>query len=225
MADRASLIAKIQALLAKTVGNGCTEAEAIAALELARKLMDQHDVGDTDLAFGGEQAGIEARRVSDRDRIRNRLHVAVGRFCGCRAWQGTFEELVYCGLVSKTIFAHWLLDTLADFVARELQTYLARTPGVGRVRRRETEAFVEGCCARLCERLEELTPAASELMALRDQLIEEKMATAGITLSRGRGRFRLLDGRAHGAGVAAGDQAQFNRPMGGRHLSGLLGRR
>ena len=41
---REGLFAKVRALLAKTVENGCTEAEAMAALELARRLMAEHEI-------------------------------------------------------------------------------------------------------------------------------------------------------------------------------------
>lgn len=214
MADRSALVQKIRALLAKTVANGCTEGEAMAALAKARQLMDEHEIGDADLQFGGEAVNAGAERKPDRDGVRQKLHIAVGRFCGCHGWRGGFEELVYCGLASETIFAHWLLDMLADFVGRELAAYLARTPGIGRVRRLESEAFNDGCCARICERLEELTPAGTALAIARSDLIERFMSEEGIELGRARGRFRLLDARAQAAGLAAGDGAQFSQPMG-----------
>jgi hypothetical protein len=211
--DRASRIAKVKALLAMTVENGCTEAEAMSALEKARAIMDADGIDELDLAFGGEKVEANAQCVSDRDRIRDRLFVSVGRFCGCRSWTGGFESVVFCGLVSETIFAHWLLDMLADFVDRELANYLARTPGVGRVRRKETEAFTEGCCARICERLDELAPKRSDLALARASLIETFLAEQDIRLSRGRSRFKLLEADAHDAGEAAGDGAQFARPV------------
>ena len=40
---------KISALLAKTQHNGCTEAEAIAAAELAEKLMDKYGLSLSEL--------------------------------------------------------------------------------------------------------------------------------------------------------------------------------
>jgi len=41
-ARRSALLDKISALLAKTQHNGCSEAEALAAAELAQKLMDKY---------------------------------------------------------------------------------------------------------------------------------------------------------------------------------------
>jgi hypothetical protein len=227
--SREALIAKIKALLAKTVGNGCTEAEAIAALELASRLMAENAIGDTDLAFDGEGVAATPARADDRQGIRAKLCPSVGRFCGCRSWTGSFEEIVFCGLVSETVFAHWLLDTLGDFVGRELGNYLARTPGIGRVRRRESEAFVTGCCGRLCERLDALAPKRSELALARRSLIETFMSEQGINLGRGREKFRLLDAAAVDAGAAAADLAQFSRPVNGggpiRTIDNRSGRR
>jgi len=40
---------KIRALLAKTIENGCTEAEAMAAIEMARAMMDAYEVTEADL--------------------------------------------------------------------------------------------------------------------------------------------------------------------------------
>ena len=44
MGDRDAILARIRALLAKTVANGCTEAEAVAAAELAAKLLAKHNL-------------------------------------------------------------------------------------------------------------------------------------------------------------------------------------
>ena len=221
---RASRIAKVKALLAMTVDNGCTEAEAMSALAKARAIMDADGIDDVDLAFGGEKVEANAKAASDRDRIRERLFGSVGRFCGCRSWTGSFEQLIFCGLASETIFAHWLLDMLADFVARELASYLQRTPGISRVRRRETEAFTAGCCDRICDRLEALAPKSTELALARNALIDMFMAEQDVRLSRGRSRFKLHDARAHGAGEAAGDGAQFQRPMEGGRAAKAIGR-
>src|ERR1700737_951902 len=117
---RQKLLAKIKALLAKTVANGCTEAEAMDALEMAQRMMEEYEVTETDLQFGAEQAQMDKREQDDRDRIREYLATAVGQFCQCEVWRGGHESITFCGLPSDTVFAHWLLDTLADFVKREL---------------------------------------------------------------------------------------------------------
>ena len=49
MNDRNSLLDKIRALMSKTAENGCTEHEALAALDKARALMDAYEITDTEL--------------------------------------------------------------------------------------------------------------------------------------------------------------------------------
>lgn len=210
---RKALIDKIKALLSKTVANGCTEAEAMSALEKARQMMAAHEVDPADIAAGGEECVRESRTVPDRDRIRERLATAVGEFCGCRAWKGPqFEAVSFFGFEGDALFAHWLLDMLADFVARELAHYLERTwkPGTPRVRRVESNGFVAGCTQRIALRLIELTNPDKT----RNAIVEREMKSAGVALRDGNSSFRRVDGRAHEAGLRAGDGAQFNRPVG-----------
>lgn len=231
MSDRKALIAKIQALLAKTVKNGCTEAEAMSALEKARAMMADHDVDQDDLTFGGETCIDHSTTAKDRDRVRESLATAVGAFCECRAWTAGFERIVFFGLQSDTGFANWLLTTLADFVRRELENWLRATwkPGTPSVRRRETEGFVNGCTRRLSERLFALAPRPKpgngrDLVVAKMALIEKEMAERGI---RTRETFKLGRGDrdADDAGELAGDRARFNRPIDENAVRGRIGGR
>ena len=52
--NRDDLIEKVRALLSKTVDNGCTEAEALAALDKAHALMDAYEVTGADLQLTKE---------------------------------------------------------------------------------------------------------------------------------------------------------------------------
>jgi Protein of unknown function (DUF2786) len=220
MSARKRLLAKIRALLQKTVDNGCTEAEAMAALDLARRLMDEHEVSETEVA-DGEAIQTETVQKSDRNNVRNYLAPAVGRFCGCRSWtDGGRETIVFCGLESSTVFAHWLLDTLEAFVLRELAAYLRRTwtPQSPSVRRVESNSFVIGCAGRIVRRLDELTPKPAPgrgLVVQRYALIDAFMKARGIRLRYDPlGRRGAADDRATQAGWDAGKHAQFNKPVG-----------
>ncbi|MGY3535369.1 DUF2786 domain-containing protein [Bradyrhizobium sp. USDA 4452] len=229
---RAAMIAKIKALLAKTVENGCTEGEALAALEKARAMMAEHAIGDDDVNFGGEQCIRDSTSQDDRDRIRQSLATGVAAFCECRTWTGPgFEQINFCGLEGDVGFAHWLLDTLAAFVRRELAAYLRATwaPTMGRVRRLETAGFVGGCCRRIAERLHELAPKPApgngrDLVLAKGALIDRTMQDLGIKL-RDTFHRKRIDRTADAAGERAGDHAQFNRPVDGCAPMGMIGRR
>jgi hypothetical protein len=56
--NRDELIEKIRALMSKTVANGCTEAEALAALDKARAFMDAYEVTEAELQLTKEEAAI-----------------------------------------------------------------------------------------------------------------------------------------------------------------------
>jgi hypothetical protein len=49
--NRKSTLAKIKALLAKTTENGCTEDEAMAALDKAREMMDNRNLFRTNVPW------------------------------------------------------------------------------------------------------------------------------------------------------------------------------
>lgn len=219
---RKALFAKLRALLSKTVENGCTEAEALAALMVARRIMAEHDVAETDLSLGDEGVTFEQRQKSDRDKIRDALAMAVGRFCQCRAYSSGFETLTFAGLESDALFAHWLLDMLGDFVARSLREYLAKTwkRGTPTVRRLESAGFTSGCCIRINERLHELaddadkaTPRGRGLVVVKHAMIDREMQARGIKLRDRWAKTGPQDNNAWYAGHERGDAAQFNKPI------------
>lgn len=225
MNTRAQLIAKIKALLSKTVENGCTEAEAMAALAVARRMMDQHEIDATDIAFGGESVTEEVKVKTDFEKIRDHLATPVGFFCGCQTWKrGMSDTIVFCGLQSEALFAHWLLDMLDDFVLRELDAYTLANRR--RLTRWERSSFIVGCTSRIAQRLRELTPKPKpgngrDLVVAKNALVENYMKERGI---KPREPFKLynLDDEAYDAGMLAGDKAQFNRPVDGREERKLI---
>jgi hypothetical protein len=213
---RETLFAKVRALLAKTVENGCTEAEAMAALELAQRLMAENEISEADLAAGVEDVRVDRRTKPDREDARDKLYAGIGAFCHCRAWKAGFDAVSFAGLDSEVIFAHWLLDMLADFVERGVGDYMATARPRGS-RRQARKDFVHACCIRITKRLYELaearTPKGKGLVVAKHALIDAELAKRGIEL---RDRFRLHTDRdrdAAAAGWARGADARFDRPV------------
>jgi len=210
------ILAKIQALLQKTVENGCTEGEAMSALAKARALMNEYEVTESDLTFGGEQAKVNTQPKRDPYDVRARLCDGVGKFCGCRAFRNGIERVAFVGLYAETVFAHWLLDTLERFVDRECQNYLQANPVHGirpEARRREIRGFTWACADRIAQRLRELAPPATDIVVKKNELIDAALAQAGIKL-RDHFRLKKVDPQASNAGTAAGNRARFDKPMG-----------
>src|SRR4029453_19534791 len=122
--QREGLLDKIRGLLAKTLENGCTESEAMAALDKAHAMMAAYDVSKNELSRTKEEKAILRREppgTKDPHRIKWFLLSSVAQFCGCQGWRKTHERVVvFCGLPSDTRFATWLLDTLTGFVQPQI---------------------------------------------------------------------------------------------------------
>jgi Protein of unknown function (DUF2786) len=222
---------KIRALMAKTVENGCTEEEALAALAKARAMMDVYEISDDELALTKEETAILRREPPDSKdphRIKNLLVQAVAPFCGCQAWRDRDRTLTFCGLRADVQFATWLLDTLTAFVEAELVEHLMSTLAEGRHRREVIRGFVTGCTGRITERLNELrqkskaavtTSNAKALVVAKDAAIKAKMEEEGIYLRKCGGSTGAIDNSSYQAGSTAGNRASFGRPVSGRNAT------
>jgi hypothetical protein len=242
--DRKSLFRKIKALLAKTTENGCTENEAMAALDKARAMMDAHDISDTDLAFDGEKV---ERETVDRGKDNIRWHLAdgVGKFCDCRVWGNGNSQIVFFGLQSDAIFAGWLLDTLEKFVRRNSLAFLADVgrpvsgvtdlfgaPLNGKDREYKRRSFVQGCVSRIYERLRQAAAERAStvcgngraLVPVKNALVETAFRELGLSLRKSRAGKGKADFGAFDRGRQAGDRATFGRPVKGGARPLAIGR-
>lgn len=224
--NRENLLDKIRALLSKTTGNGCTEAEALAALDKARAMMDAYEVTEADLQLTKAEAAVlrsEPAGSRDPHNIKWYLCSAVADFCDCKAWRARNGGLVFCGMQSDAQFATWLLDSLALFVQGELTNHLMGNLAPKGERRFVINGFVVGCTGRISSRLDTLTQQSKAaaagnsraLVVTKTAAIKATMDKAGIKLRTGRSSSCRLDGNSYRAGQAAGERASFGRPVNG----------
>jgi hypothetical protein len=148
--SREKTLDRIRALLSKTTENGCTQEEALAALDKARAFMDAYEVTEADLQLAKDEGAIlrkEPPGASDPHGIKRSMSWAVAKFTDCRAWRNRRTDgggLVFCGLQADVRFATWLLDHLTNFVQAELANHL-----MGNVAGRPTPA---PSYQRICDR-------------------------------------------------------------------------
>lgn len=224
---RKKLLERVRAIMAKTLSNGCTEGEAMLALEKARELMAAYDISEAELGVTQEQesARVYKDATDDRYRIKSHLLYPVGKFTRCRPWTGSRYSdyrVAFCGLESDVDFATWLLEMLQRFVLRELKAFQAERRAQGLACPRIiSSSFVHGCVERIAERLRELAPpepvgeATNALVVSRQALISKALSDAGIKLVKGRRRSSTVSPVAYKAGIGAGNAARFDRPVGG----------
>lgn len=225
--SRKKMLERVRAILAKTMANGCTEGEAMAALAKAQELMAAYDISEAELGAPSEaQEGATVFKTDSVDPydIKRSLARAVGRFTRCKSWSGKAAGYAvgFAGLESDTVFANWLLDTLQAYVMRALKDHQAERRSQGLSNPRIIGAsFVRGCSERIGQRLNELAdkampapgPAGTSLVVSRNALIAAAMKAAGINLHKSKRRYVRTDGRAWNAGAAAGNGARFDRPV------------
>lgn len=210
-----------RALDGNRAANGCTEAEALAALAKARAMMDAYEVTADDLKLAKEQAAIlkDTETRDDKHGIARYLVRAVAMFCDCDGWRKG-EGFVFCGAPSDVQMADWLHRHLIMFVQGELANYLMTCEAPRGMRRRMINGFVLGCTGRILQRVKEMivrsrAAAASNSRALvivKADAIRAVKEAAGIMVTT-RIAKRRMDAGALEAGKLAGDRATLARPV------------
>jgi hypothetical protein len=222
--NRDNLIEKIRALMSKTVDNGCTEAEALAALDKARAMMDAYEVTEADLQLTKAESAVlhsEPPSSLDPHGIKLGISVDIAKFCDCKIWKAP-TGLVFCGLPADVSLATRLIDSLAAFVQAELTRHLMGSIAP-KGERRFINGFLAGCCKRINDRLTALCEQSAavatcngrELVAIKSTAIADKMKASNINLRKVRPSRRRIDDASFQAGLSAGDRASFGRPVSG----------
>jgi hypothetical protein len=153
--------ARIKALAEKTVSNGCTEAEAMAAAEMVGRLLERY-------ALSMEEIDVrEARCVQIEIPIGGRRRrpidgcvTAIARFCDCKVWvsrDAMMPNYVFFGFDADTALARYLFNVIDRAMATALRAFRATQPrlsGVGL--RSASKSFQQGMAARVADRLDEL---------------------------------------------------------------------
>jgi hypothetical protein len=218
--ERTKVVGRVKALLAKTLENGCTEAETMAAMEKAAEIMAAHDIAEGDLQQQLDEH-VVTRHTGNIDpyKVRWNLCSAVATFTHCREWRQRYDKtIVLCGLEGDTEFAEWLLGALGDFVLREIEGHLAERRRNGLPCSRTVSAsFMYGMTGRISERLRELSaqwiPCTGNDVAVSPAArVEAFMKEAGIKVAMSSNYFAPSQD-CYAAGKAAGNRASFVRPI------------
>jgi hypothetical protein len=231
--ERESVLNKIRALLAKTMENGCSEAEALAALGKAQAMRDAYAVTEAELNLTKEEKAILRREppgTKDPHRIKWFLVDGVSKFCSCEYWRERRNKgggIVFCGLPSDAQFATWLLDTLTAFVQAEIVNHLMDVDPSNEDRGAAIRGFVLGATNRISERLSELceqsaalaTSNAKALVVVKSAAVQAKLDELGIRFCADSSSCGAWDGASYQAGTAAGNRASFGRPVSGRNAT------
>lgn len=216
-----SIIAKIKALMAKTIEAGATEAEALAAMSKAHELLAKYQLTLSDLDLRAEGTQQVTGQIDARQIIR---YVAkqVALYCDCRVWSNSqLRQINFLGLASDAQFAHWLASSLTAFVQRQMVNWQLE---VASCTMRELEDFQMGIVHRINERLKaenarkmqrDLTGQSNALVVVKNAMVQEAFSALGMSFTPSKKLRYNTATSAFQQGRAKGDEVNFNRPLQG----------
>jgi len=221
------LRARIQALRAKTIDNGCTEGEALSAAAKVAELLDRYELSLSD---------VEIRETPCEERVfethlKKRIPIdecigAIAAFCDCRVWReknATGEaRYVFFGLPADVEVAHYLTELIDSAVRAELGRYKV-SADYRRFRHQERHlanaSFTLGMCASIADRLvvmkEErdgvIRSSGRGLVVLKAAVVDSELERLGLklrTVEAGPGR--MISPAAFEAGGTAGEMVSLH---------------
>jgi hypothetical protein len=128
--------ARIKALAEKTVSNGCTEAEAMAAAEMVGRLLERYALSMEEIDV--REAHCVCIEVPIGGRQRRPIDgcvTSIARFCDCKVWISRDRDVpsyVFFGFESDTTLASYLYSLINHAMWTELEAFRAnQTDPVG----------------------------------------------------------------------------------------------
>ncbi len=235
MSQAAELIrvkGRIKALTEKTVANGCTEAEAMAAADMVGRLLERYALSMDEIEIRTARCvQAEVPVGGRRRRPIDGCVPTIARFCDCKVWlarppapdpeQPDLERMqsgsryVFFGFETDTVLATYLFAVIDRAVITETAVFKQLNPRFRGVRLRQASAsFQHGVVARVSERLDAMHRA-------RDAAVRAQRSTGtALILAKNRYSRRRLprDGRP-------ADEYERNGSPGDHHgVSCRLGR-
>jgi hypothetical protein len=234
--ERDRVKARIKALTDKTVANGCTEAEALAAAAMVGRLLERYALTMDEIEVRASRCvQVEVRLGGQRRRPIDGCVPAIARFCDCKVWlsrvntsgETVAPRYIFFGLETDAVLARYLYEVIERAMTTEVVGFKAAKPALRAVKLRHASAsFQHGVAARVAARLGEMhaereahmaaqRSTGTALILAKHQVVDEAFAAEGVKLVSvsAVGQRRLAS--AYREGWAAGARINLNRPVGG----------
>ena len=236
--------ARIKALTEKTIANGCTEAEAMAAAEMVGRLLERYALSMDAIEIRTARCVQVAVPLGGRRRRPiDGCVPAIARFCDCKVWLAYAAPLnpmqqeaaaaasgkcyVFFGFETDTALATYLFAVIGRAARTETATFRKLNTRLQGVRlRRASASFQHGMVARVSDRLDAMhrdrdatvraqRSTGTDLIVAKNRVVEEAFGEIDIRLVRMAATGRRVIATAFRAGWAAGDRVNLNRPVTG----------
>ena len=238
MENRDSLLRRIRALAAKTVHNGCTEAEALSAAALLARLIDKYGFTPSDLDEPLE-ALTEASIKADRTVRGNQFFAeSIADFCDCKVFYrvakfGRDKEIVFFGHETDVLMCRYMMDLLGTANESGFKAFMADKKAVAggtkasrKMVNMDRRGFDMGMASRIRARLvsmkQERNGAVDEttgrmggaLVLVKSAAVEDAFSER-YKLKTRPAVARQANLGAYNAGQAHGDRVAINPGVGG----------
>ena len=211
---------RIQALRAKTVDNGCTEEEALAAAAKVADLLDRHDLSLSDV----DLRGSTCERVVYETFRKKRIPIAdcigaVAHFCDCKVWREKNPAgetcYVFFGLPADAAVALYLTGVIDNAVRSELGRYKTSRAYL-KIRHQDRHlanaSFALGMVTSIAEKLDAMKAdrdssnlrTGRDLVVVKASVVEQELHKLGIAFRTARSAGRIVSPDAFQAGGTAG---------------------
>ena len=249
--ELARVKARIKALAEKTVANGCTEAEAMAAVELVGRLLERYALSIDEIEVRETRCvQLEIPIGGRRRRPIDGCVPAIAQFCDCKVWlartataaddgadcfDGTRPGSCYVlfGFETDAALAAYLFAVIDRAIRTETDRFKRVNPRLRAVRlRRASASFQHGLAARVAARLRAMHAAreaavgaqrstGTALILAKHRVVEAAFADIDVRLVSMNAIGRRRVTAAFRDGWAAGRRVNLNRPVPGT-TAGLL---
>jgi hypothetical protein len=220
LAELDRLRARIQALRAKTVDNGCTEDEALSAAAKVAELLDRYDLSLTDVELRAAPCEQRAYETNRKKRIPlDDCIGAIAHFCDCRVWREKNSAgescYVFFGLRSDVEVAHYLTELIDGAVRAELGRFKT-SAGYSQFRHQERHlanaSFALGMVASIASKLTAMKVSRDQvnnstgrgLVVLKTAVVDAEFDKLDMKLRTRRSSGRMVSMTAYEAGGVAG---------------------
>jgi hypothetical protein len=230
-AKRDDLLKRVRNLQEKTTEAGCTEAEALAAAELAARLIDKYGFSQSELEAKAEPVTEDTYITKDRT-MRGVIHTlhALQDYCDCKAVlstryiEGKRKNIIHViGKIPDVAMMHYLMNLLAAAFVFEWNKFAKSRSKEERQSSKVKRAFDIGMGTRVGKRLADMKAARNAyidpdsgrtgqaLVVVKNAMVTEKMNQMFPKLkSKTQKGLSGDDLDAFGAGFAAGANVTLN---------------
>nr|WP_294506220.1 DUF2786 domain-containing protein [uncultured Rhodopila sp.] len=250
-ADELSRVkSRIKALTEKTVANGCTEAEAMAAADMVGRLLERYALSMDEIEIRTARCvQAEVPLGGRRRRPIDGCVPTIARFCDCKVWlsraanpyplAADFDwtqagsRYVFFGFETDTALATYLFAVIDRAIITETSGFKRSNIQFRGARLRQASAsFQHGVVARVSERLDTMLRArdstvraqsatGTALVVAKHRVVEDAFRETDVRLVSMSATGRRVITSAFRAGRAAGDRVNLNRPVTGDPLRQL----